>query len=175
MNSKLTITLAFATGFVVSFILTSSNQPSAMETTTPTVELNEEVSEEVTETEPSQIRVFLELSEFYQLVGVAYYFGYWTAVSVPELVKAVETDDDKSVKHWCEYLHNKLEWKVEKIKTWILEYTEEREFDDKEKYRLLLSYARTILAAERESNTTIDLIRDMTEVEVDCTVDITPE
>ncbi|MDE0093026.1 MAG: hypothetical protein OXO49_00790 [Gammaproteobacteria bacterium] len=175
MNKSFTLVLAFALGVVLTLLVTSLAQLLALETTTPTVELNEEVSEEVTETEPSQIRVFLELSEFYQLVGVAYYFGYWTSVAVPELVKAVETDDDKSVKHWCEYLHNKLEWKDEKIKAWILEYAEEREFDDKEKYCLLLSYARTVLAAERESNKTIDLIRDMTEDEVDCTVDITPE
>lgn len=174
MKSKLTIALAFATGFVVSFILTSSNQPSAMETTTPTVELNEEVTEEVTATETSRIKFRLEQSEFHRLVGVAYYFGYWTAVALPELVKAVETDDDKSVKHWCEYLHNKLEWKDEQMAIWIPKYAEKREFDDLEKYRLVDAYVRTLLAAERESNATIDLIREMTEEEVDCTVDITP-
>lgn len=177
MKKSFTLVFAFTLGVVLTLLVTSLAQPLALESTTPPAEVNAEVTEEdtETETEPPQIRVFLELSEFYQLVGVAYYFGYWTAVAVPELVKAVETDDDKSVQHWCEYLHNKLEWKNEKTKTWIVEYTEAREFDDREKYRLLLTYVRTLLGAERESNATIDLIRDTTESEVDCTVDITPE
>lgn len=168
MKKSFTLVFAFMLGVVLTLLVTSLAQPLALESTTPP-------AEEETETEPPQIRVFLELSEFHQLVGVAYYFGYWTAVAVPELVKAVETDDDRAVQHWCEYLHNKLEWKDEKTKTWIVEYAETRKFDDKEKYRLLLSYARTITSSEWQSNNTIDLIRDTTESEVDCTVDITPE
>ena len=177
MKKSFTLVFAFTLGVVLTLLVTSLAQTLAFDSTTPPPEVTSEVPEEntETETEPPQIRVFLELSEFYQLVGVAYYFGYWTSVAVPELVKAVETDDDKAVQHWCEYLHNKLEWKDEKTKNWIVEYTEAREFDDREKYRLMLTYVRTLLGAERESNATIDRIRNMTETEVDCTVDITPE
>lgn len=175
MKRNLTLVFAFALGVAITLLVTSLANTLALETTTPTPEMDEELVGVETEIEESQIRVFLELPEFYQLVGVAYYFGYWTAVAVPELVKAVETDNDRAVQHWCEYLHNKLEWKDDKAKDWIVEFAERREFDDHEKYRLLLSYARTVIGAEGESNRTIDLIRDMTEEEVDCTVDITPE
>ena len=161
MKRRLPVVFAFAMGVFVTLGLTSSDHPFALDSAAITEDQNDESTLPVGE-------ITLEYTEFKVLLGVAYYFGYWTAVSIPEMYNAVATDNDELLQNQCDYLHAKLTWKEDDMHTWLKVYSEEQEFDEFQKYRLVEAYVRTMLAATKESNTTIGLIQQDTSKKVDC-------